>query len=764
MTATIDRELEVLQQPEATGGPSVPSGGVPELPDAVTEIYDPGPLLRPLGITALTVAAAAMMVGGIFGSWPARAVAIVGGLLGVFWAWFCVRSPRRVALKQPLIVFVAFGAGVASLVTTEDGPARAFSLMGDAIRSGRLLRPPVPFDPGWRPILMVLFALLGFAGGWVATAFRRPQLALVLPLPVLGLAAISQPAEGEFVAGFLGFVPVLLALGLLFGGEGRSGPGLGSAFEFKRALKSLPLLAGGVALLVVVGQTNFLFPEPTFKPSQKPQKPRSIPIGEVKDHVLFEIDGDITGPWKFGQLDVYDGKNWRLLPFDPERGQKIPSSGVVDGGRPGDKTVTFTIRDVGTSSVLPGVVGATSLAAPDVRAVYDPRTGLFRLPVGRVKPDTRYSMSLPTYPTADQFRLAPPLASKLDKDFTYVPKPGPAVRDLIAQAPANLWDRLDFARRSLTDVVVASGAGDPSKPVTPAKVDDLLVGSHEGTPFEIVAAEAMLARWMGVPSRIGLGFDGVNDEGGVKTVRPKNGANWLEVYFEGYGWVPLIGAPPKAKSTLDSNKNQKFDPTVQPSEDVGVQLFIPVEIDDLTQLYQRLRTLLFQASPFLAAALALYLALPSVRRAQRRRKRRRWAQNEGFGAEIAVEYAEFRDLAFDLNVGDKYATPLEYLGRVVDDDQHSELAWLVTRATYGDLINDLTDDDVEAARDMAASLRRRMFRAQPFQSRALAVMSRASLREPYTLEVPNVRILRLRLPRPRMRVRSVRRLIPIGRT
>ena len=36
----------------------------------------------------------------------------------------------------------------------------------------------------------------------------------------------------------------------------------------------------------------------------------------------------------------------------------------------------------------------------------------------------------------------------------------------------------------------------------PAKVDQLLVGNHEGTPFEIVAAEAMLARWAGVPSRI----------------------------------------------------------------------------------------------------------------------------------------------------------------------------------------------------------------------------------------------------------------------
>ena len=43
----------------------------------------------------------------------------------------------------------------------------------------------------------------------------------------------------------------------------------------------------------------------------------------------------------------------------------------------------------------------------------------------------------------------------------------------------------------------------------------------------------MLARWAGIPARIGFGFDGVNDENGVLTVRPGNAAQWLEVYFEG---------------------------------------------------------------------------------------------------------------------------------------------------------------------------------------------------------------------------------------
>jgi hypothetical protein len=184
--------------------------------------------------------------------------------------------------------------------------------------------------------------------------------------------------------------------------------------------------------------------------------------------------------------------------------------------------------------------------------------------------------------------------------------------------------------------------------------------------------------------------------------------------------------------------------------------------------------------PFLAVGLAIYLALPTVRRTQRRRKRRAWARSQGFREEVAVEYTEFRDAASDLNVGDPFDTPLEYLAKVAPDDEHAELAWLVTRVTYGDLGERLTETEVNAATDMATSLRKRMFRAQPLQSRVLGVLSRASLREPFTLEVPSVKLLTLRRrkksggakkrpgliapPTRRVRfVRAVRSAVSVGR-
>src|SRR5439155_14881563 len=115
-----------------------------------------------------------------------------------------------------------------------------------AIGNGHLLRPPVPFDPGWRPIIAVLLFVLGFASAWVGAGLRRPQLAMLPALVVLGFTAISQPAEGEVLAGILGFIPILLALGVLFAGDITSASELTSRFEAKRAVRGGFFVVGAI--------------------------------------------------------------------------------------------------------------------------------------------------------------------------------------------------------------------------------------------------------------------------------------------------------------------------------------------------------------------------------------------------------------------------------------------------------------------------------------------------------------------------------------
>jgi hypothetical protein len=305
----------------------------------------------------------------------------------------------------------------------------------------------------------------------------------------------------------------------------------------------------------------------------------------------------------------------------------------------------------------------------------------------------------------------------------------------LAEAPTtNAFERLQFVRNAFYSKVVAAGAGRPVD-VPPGRVADLLEGK-EGTPYEITAAEALLARWAGVPSRLGYGwYGGKTSEPGRFSIRPRHGATWLEAYFEGVGWVPIIGTPPRAKpSTSTAEKNE--DPAVRPADQLALIVYVPVEVRGVEQVYSAVRFWLSVVVPAVAGAAVLVALLPVPLRRARRMRRRRWAATRGARGRIALAYGELRDALFDLGVGRPSDTPLELLGAVAEDAEHRELAWLVTRALWGDLARDLQPADAEAAEEMARSVLRRVRRAQPVMTRLLAATSRASLRHPYDSDMP----------------------------
>ncbi|MEA3055146.1 MAG: hypothetical protein QOD30_578 [Actinomycetota bacterium] len=722
----------------------------PVVDDALVDVP-----LRPFIVAACSCAGAALTIGGIFGSWPARLLCLVAALGGVGWAWMTARSPKRRALLQGALPVVALLAAMLSLTAgAPGGPAQLPHLVREAIKSGHLLRPPIPFDAGWRPILIVLLMLLGYTAGIAGSILGRPRLALVIPLPLLAITAISQPKDGQAVAGLLAVLPVIAGLAVLFGAERGGVTQLSREFELRRAIKAVSYVGVVLVAIIVLNNASFLFPTPTYDPSQKPQKPKAVPLSKVEDRVLFEVSGPITGPWKVGSLDEYDGESWKLPPYEPKKLRRLPADGTVDDTRKGTNKVTFTVRKLGTSATLPGVTGPTRIVADGRKLLFDDRAGTARVPSGRVPEGLHYDELVPPYPTPEQLHAASP-GSGVDRLYLRIPKAPRAVRDLLDVAPKDPWDRLDFLLKKLTAVEIASGEGTPAD-VTPATVQRILAGNHEGSPFELVAAQAMLARWAGVPARIGFGFDGVQKEGGVNTVRPRNAAQWLEVHFDRYGWVPIVTQPPKAKASLDNDKNVKFNPSIEAGSDIAVQVYIPVKVPSLVLLYQRVRSFLVTVLPLLLALALLYLATPWMQKTWRTAKRRRWAAENGPGAQIAVEYCEVRDLATDLGVGDPYATPIEFLDFVVEDDEHQELAWLVSDALYGELQGRCTDVEVSAARELSASLRSRLLKGHPLQTRVLSLVTKLSLEQPYSTEVPAVQPLRLRARLPR-RLRLVRR-------
>jgi hypothetical protein len=337
-------------------------------------------------------------------------------------------------------------------------------------------------------------------------------------------------------------------------------------------------------------------------------------------------------------------------------------------------------------------------------------------------------------PSEDDLRTDTAAIPRDVKRFAEIDEaPPPAVVALLAEAKTkgNRWDEFNFLRNYVLENVTAVGEGRPVD-ITAERVQDMLGGSKEASPFEIVAAQAMLARWVGLPSRIGYGFDGGDRVGDKLQVHPNHGAAFVEVYFAKYEWLPVIGVPKKAKPTVGSDPStQRVDQSIAPSDDIAVQLFMPTLIPPGSIVAKQMVRTGLIALPVVLLILLAYVLWPALRKAQLRSRRREAAQAAGTRARVALAYAEFRDYATDFGFGYPTDTPLMFLDRFADDEEHSELAWLTTRVLWGDLQDDPNPMLATVAEELSRALRRRLAAAQPATMRAVAALSRLSMHDPF---------------------------------
>lgn len=737
--ATSTDELKTIEE-EALAHLASESGHVEEdLDEAANAPEQEEPqagALRPAIAVAMPVIAAAVMVGGVFTGVGGRIYAALAGILGVGLA--VGASRLRKAVPANLAIFVGlFAIGLIAVAPAGVGNlGNLRSLVVEAAKSGDVLRPPVPLTAGWQAIIGWLMGIVGFTGAWLALPVRRPSLGLLVPLPIAAIAGISVPKNAQTLSGVAALVLFAIGLGVLSSTQtvGNDDEKPSAGYEVRRALRALPFIVLITVAVLVLDRVGFLFPDPYIDPTQEPQKPKTVPLSDVEDRVLFDVEASITGPWRIGSLDVYDGKDWRLPPFAENELANVPRSGVVNTVlQPGVKA-RFSIAGL-TGVVLPGLPNPVGIVAEGPKLAYDDRSGNIRVAQGQIQAGLVYTVTAAALPTIDTLRNSTsPLPKGVAKFLDISDPPPPAVQSLLDEANekfTNNWDKFDFLRTHILDNVTAAGTGVP-KSVPPERVQDMLAGSKEGSPYEIVAAQAMLARWLGVPSRIGYGFDGgevVNDR---LQVRPKNGASFVEVFFAQQGWLPVIGVPKKAKPTVGSDPStQQFDPSVLPSDDVTVQVFLPLLLAPDSILVEQIRNVLFIAVPILLLLFLAYLAWPGVQKLIRRSRRRSAAEAAGSRARIALAYAEWRDAGTDFGFRHDTDTPLQFLERFADDDEHTEFAWLVTRCLWGDLQHDLDAIHASVTEELSRSLRSRLSSAQPATVRVVSAFSRLSLRHPY---------------------------------
>ena len=703
------------------------------VPPSVPTAEDLGPSIPP-GRAALACllssAGAGVMVGGIFQGAGGRVYSAVFAALGVGLGWVASRL-RRGGTALAVVVVGIFVAGLVAVIPS--GFTNLIHLrqaVATASHEGSLLRPPVSFLPGWHAVVGWLCATTGLVAAWIALVLQRAPVGLLAPLPLAAIAGISVPKDAQVASGIVVVVLFCAGLGLLYAPSGEGGENRPSAgFEIRRALRSLLLLAVVSGALVGLSRAHVLFPAPSINPVDQAQLPKTEPLTSAVNRVLFDVKSTVSGPWRIGSLDVYDGKYWRLPPYAEAQIRAVPRNGVVDTSRPTGETATFTVEGL-AGAVLPTLPNTVGIVASGPELAYDARSGNIRLIQGQVNKGFVYTVAAAPLPkVTDLENDRHPLPASLHQ-FLSIPPAPPAVQALInrLRGPTK-WQTFDALRQWVLQNVTVAGPGIPTA-VAPSEVADLIAGSKQGTPFEIVAAQALLARWVGVPSRIGYGFDGGRQVNDIRQVTPSDAASFVEVYFPGYEWLPVIGTPTHAKATA-SKSNLQQPSTAQAANIFGANFYLPFAVAPASRLPEDIAAVAGAVIGFAALLALLWFFWPALRKSRVRGRRRRAAVVSGPTARVALAYGEWRDLATDFGYSHPSDTPLAYLDRVSDDDEHTELAWLVTRVLWGDLRGEATDDTAAVAEELSRALRRRLSSAQPLTTRLLAAVSRRSLRDPW---------------------------------
>ena len=83
----------------------------------------------------------------------------------------------------------------------------------------------------------------------------------------------------------------------------------------------------------------------------------------------------------------------------------------------------------------------------------------------------------------------------------------------------------------------------PKPPAGVAPLEDFVAHTRRGYCQHFAGAMALMLRYLGIPSRVAVGFASGNYQHGEWVVSDRDAHMWVEVWFRGWGWVPFDPTP-----------------------------------------------------------------------------------------------------------------------------------------------------------------------------------------------------------------------------
>ncbi|HEY7793031.1 MAG TPA: transglutaminaseTgpA domain-containing protein [Gaiellaceae bacterium] len=426
---------------------------------------------------------------------------------------------------------------------------------------------------------VIVIAIFGFCVVLgQAVAARRPLPAVLALIAGAGWPVTLYPTQS------IGYGAFILAAALF-------------VLAGVRATRAAPALAGGAAIVLAAAAASTsaaIAKEGVLAWEQWEPSSSRAPVSvayvwdanydgiefPAKRRTVLRIEGTQRGLyWRATTLDQFDDDRWleSLTPI---------STGLARGPLPNDPLLparaanprTWVRQDVEVVALRdPHIVAAAQPVALDAPAL----GGVFRLSggvvtvAGGVAQGTRYTVRsyAPRPQPADLARIEaaypPALDRFLDIGRTRVEPFGAAGRDDRVDALfaddryaalwpyEQLWEqarRLRAGARTPYGAVVAietwlrSTGGfrydeSPPRPAGLPALAHFVAEGKAGYCQHFAGAMALMLRFLGIPARVAAGFTSGKFEDGGWTVTDHNAHTWVEVWFDGYGWLPFDPTP-----------------------------------------------------------------------------------------------------------------------------------------------------------------------------------------------------------------------------
>jgi transglutaminase-like putative cysteine protease len=486
--------------------------------------------LRDIGPIAGVAAVAPVLLTGLV-SWPRR---------------------RSLPLWLSILVTVAGWALVAGLTLFHGD----FGVIGGSLRNSwkAILTTLMP-APGKPELLVLPHVLIWFAATTGAETVLRSRTKALPALPAVAVFGVSLligvggPGSNLPVAAAL--VGLTAALVVVRGGGRASRAPAGVAVAIALAL--VAALAGPV--LPVAGRPYD--PRETVEAPPPQQRDSVSPLDRVSawlqtpDQQMFTVHTTEPENWRLAVLDRFDGVTWTSGASFVTAGTRLPPDEHLKGPKKGTRVdQRFAIQN------LPGVWVPAADRPTTIKGLgvtVDPGSGVLTS-ARQLRSGQAYEVtSMARDYDADELAAAEPARDAEAQAAIALPEsPGttaqnaqvPAFRKLAEQVTSEQSTGFQRAAK-LADYLRTAARYDVSglPGHTYAQLNYFLTRSKRGTSEQFATAYAVLARSVGLPTRVVVGFrPGVGGNGAFQ-VRSGDVLVWPEVDFAGLGWVPFYPTP-----------------------------------------------------------------------------------------------------------------------------------------------------------------------------------------------------------------------------